>query len=495
LNPKALLTDRLYVNEAYVTDDMLSEYEVPFMIGTDPYTKEPIYSKICHYERIQISHDESMIAFNRGDLDKMQRVFSNFEIVDQRISIPMKASLKIRFNPGKSWRSYQPDAVMAMTEKEHGILEAPPRSGKTLLIAAAICMNREKAIVFAHQTDLLLQLFDTFEEFTNLNEIKTSHCPVVGFPESMEDFETLDVALCTKQTFDNIINRSKARVVQKLFGAVYVDEAHYVGGEVYSQLINRFHSRIRQGVTATPRRKDNLHIVVDGILGGIIHKITRSEIGCVPMEVTTISTDVTLPKKDTQFVRALSYLSQHEARNELILGWMQKDVSEGHRIIAVTDRKPHGVYLRDKLRERGIVAEVFNGTVSDRHLRKKILGGIRHGDTKVLIVMRGMCTGLDIPAADCFYNLLPSANSVAEEGEYEGGGGYEQQCTRVLTPHPGKKCGIVRDFVDNCAIGYATLGRRKKTYTKLGAVVKSYLASQEKKNQLDLGSAVDSTTF
>ena len=493
--PKALLSDRLYINEAYVTDDMLAEYEVQYEIGVDAYTKEPIFSKTCHYERIQINYDENMIAFNRGDLNKMRRVFSGFDIVDQRLSIPMKAPLKIKFPPDKTWKDYQPDAVMAMTEQEFGILESPPRSGKTIILAAITCMNREKTIIFAHQTDLLLQLYDTFEEFTNLTELRSPGNPIVGFAEKWEDFETLDVVLCTKQTFDNIINQPKALKVQKMFGAVYCDEAHFLGGEVYSRLINRFHARIKQGVTATPKRKDNLHIIVDGIIGGVIHKVTGVVVGQLPLKVTVIGTNVSLPKS-TNYVQALNLLSRHEGRNRLILEWMERDVKSGKIIVAVTDRKPHGLYLKEELHKRGIIAEVFNGNLQDRQKRKDILNKIRSKESKVLISMRGMTTGLDIPAADCFYNLLPSANSVKEEGEYEGGGGYEQQCTRILTPFPGKTYGVVRDFLDPCTLGYSCLYRRKKTYKKMKAEIISYYSEREKiKKGLDLGTAVDSTTL
>ena len=493
--PKALLTDRLYINEAYVTDAMLAEYETPLLIGIDAYTKEPLYSSIAHYERIPINRDESMLAFNRGDLDKLGRVFADFEISDQRLSVSMQSPLKIKFPKGKTWKEYQPDAVMAMSEREFGILESPPRSGKTLVMAATICMNQQKTIVFAHQTDLLLQLLDTFEEFTNLSEIRTPGNPIVGFAETWEDFETLDVVLCTKQTFDNVVNRHKALHVQKLFGAVYVDEVHFLGADVYSRLVNRFHARIKQGVTATPKRKDNLHVIIDGILGGVVHKITREQVGQLPLKVTTIGTEVIL-KRDTSYVQALSQLSQHEGRNKLILDWMERDVKDGHIIVAVTDRKPQGLYLKQQLSERGIIAEVFNGTVSDRQRRKKILNGIRSKKTKVLISMRGMTTGLDIPAADCFYNLLPSANSVKEEGEYEGGGGYEQQCTRVLTPYPGKTYGLVRDFLDPIPLGYACLACRKRTYDKMRAEIIPYYSEQEKvKKELDIGTATDSLTL
>jgi superfamily II DNA or RNA helicase len=492
--PKALLLDRLYVDEAYVTEDMLKAYQTQYCYGEDPLSKEGLYKTINHYERIDIGFDKSLLAINRGDLTKLREQFKDFEIIDQRLSVPMKAPLKIRFPDGKVWRPYQPDAILAMTEREDGILESPPRSGKTLMLAAAVCMNREKTIVFAHQTDLLLQLLDTFEEFTNLKEIRTLQNPIVGFPTCWEDFSKLDVVLCTKQTFDNYVNRPRAEIVQKLFGAVLVDEVHFMGAEVYSKLINRFHARIKQGVTATPKRKDGLDIIVDGVLGNIFHRISAQTVGQLKLHVSIISTGIQLAK-NIGYTGALKKLTESEPRNRLICDWMIRDVKDGHTIVAVTDRKELAYTLQSMLSAAGIASDFFNGDLTDRQMRKALLNRIRSREVRVLLSMRSMTTGLDIPAADCFYNLLPSANAV-EDGEYEGGGGYEQQCTRVLTPYGDKKFGICRDFLDSAGVAYQCLRYRQKTYDKMGARIERHFNPDEaEKFKLDGGTAVDSVTF
>ena len=278
-----ILGDRIYVDEAFVTDEILSEYESKVLIGEDPYSEEPLYQTYYHYERILQGNDQSVIAFNRGDLNKIPRLFPGFQVIDKRLESPMEANLKIQFKNGKTWRPYQPTAVETLLSRDDGILQAPPRSGKTLLIVGAICMERQKTIVFAHQTDLLLQLLDTFEEFTNLLELeKKAEKKIVGFCEDWDDFEKLDVVLCTKQTFDNLKNRHKAKKIQHLFGSVYIDEVHLLAADVYSKLINKFWAKYRHGVSATPHRKDGKDVIIDGVMGPIIHKITRDEVGQVP---------------------------------------------------------------------------------------------------------------------------------------------------------------------------------------------------------------------
>ena len=850
-NKIAYLGDRLYVKEEFVTDAHLDAFQSKVPVGKDPESGTPIYDVFYHYEKIQITRDDTVYAFSRGDLNLIYRIFNDFEIIDQRISEPMRAPLKIQFRNGKTWRDYQPAAVEALLEKEYGVLKAPPRSGKTLLLTAAICTERQKTLVFAHQTDLLEQMLDTFEEFTNLKELqKLRKEPIVGFAKTWEDFEKLDVVLCTKQTFDHINNRAHLAQIQKMFGYVLTDECfpgetkilteqgskrvstlfnwwaqkkplprvlsfneitkkfeyknityawkkepkpqlvkiktekhsfqctlehklltsegwreagklapgdslvgnyaecssispilnedqkqilwgsylgdghfskahsklrlaiiqgskqeaylkwkafmfnaedqityiekngfsqkpafkfvtkslsinipigkkkeipqylidqidaralaiwymddgsytsnrvtfhtnrfdektqlqlikmlekfgiegvslhystkkdgrkfphicintensfiflkkispyihsncqyktpfkcgtyqweknfsemgycsvksveiiqfqeppkrnqyqrwlydlevednhnfvvsgggisgvvahncHLLPAQIYSKTVNRFWAARRQGCTATPKRKDGLDVILDYVMGPVIHEIKPEQTKRVPVNVLTIGTGVTY--RTGNWARYISYLSTLEPRNTLIVKWIIKDVLSGHTVIAVTDRKPHCYELQKMLEEHKIKTVVFNGDFTSRTKRREVLDLMRSGEAKVMIAMRNMTTGLDIPRADCFYNLLPSANAVSE-GAHAGEGGYEQQCTRVLTEFPGKKQAFIRDFVDSAPIAFACLKQRQKTYVKIGASFEKSRTTEEFKPTVNYGTS-DSAKF
>lgn len=471
--PPAILRDRLYVPGDFVTEAILEQYKTEVVIGEnkDPVTElaTPITETLNHYEIIYSSPDDCMYAFNRGDLFKMRRVFKDFQFIDERVDVPMKAKLKIRFPTGKTWKDYQPDAIEDMLLHDYGMLKAPSRSGKTLMLAAATCMERQKTIVFAHQTDLLMQLYDTFLEFTNLYDLQQqSGDRIIGFAENIFDFDSLDIVLCTKQTFDHAVNKTMLPGVQRMFGAVYVDEVHFMAADVYSRLINRFWSKVRRGVTATPERKDGRSVIAEGVLGGVIHTISPEQVKQAPMEVTRINTGLKLGNTTKDFNKILKILSENETRNKLIVKWMEEDLAKGRTIIAVTDRKEHQKVLQKMLAEKGIHVELFNGRINSREMRKKILNKVRSKESRVLISMRSMTTGLDIPCADTFYNLLPSSNAVAE-GENMGEGGYYQQCTRVRTEYPGKHTCWARDFVDSFGIAWNQWGERVKTYDKINA--------------------------
>jgi superfamily II DNA or RNA helicase len=69
-----------------------------------------------------------------------------------------------------------------------------------------------------------------------------------------------------------------------------------------------------------------------------------------------------------------------------------------------------------------------------------------------------MTTGIDIPRATVFLNLLPTAN----------GPSYYQEFCRVRTPNGGKDKAFIIDFVDDHPIAVACSKTRRKVYEKEG---------------------------
>lgn len=468
---------------------MTSVCEFKHPIGKDPDTGDESFDHYNHWNYIDSS---DYYSFNRGAVALNPQVFSKLSIIDRRIEVPLDLPLKIKFPAGKKWRPYQVPAIEAFTAGEDGLMQAPPRSGKTLLMAASICLERQKTIVFAHQTDLLVQMQRTFETFTNLKELQTAYRPILGIAESWEDFENLDIVLCTKQTFDPTQNREHARQIQKMFGAVYVDEAHYVGSDIYSKLVNRFHAKTRRGVTATPYRKDGRDQMIWGVLGPVLHKVSREEAGVLPLKVVRINTGMRYTKKDS-WVNTLTDLAKNEVRNKMICRYAKMDYDQGATILIMTDRSRHCKVLKDMLDERGVPTLTFTGKNkrTKRHdYREEILNEIRSGSYRVLIIMRGMTTGLDIPSATHIYNALPSSNVRQDEDEEkQGGGGYQQQIERVLTPLPGKVEGVCRDFVDDFGLAYGAWEIRRMTYEKINAKIVSKDAEEKAKAKPVIGAS------
>jgi hypothetical protein len=116
---------------------------------------------------------------------------------------------------------------------------------------------------------------------------------------------------------------------------------------------------------------------------------------------------------------------------------VEKEVGEGHSVLVVTVLVKHILDLVANLKSKGIAAEAFYGGAKDR---EGILQRAKTGRTKVIVGMRSMLTGVNVPRWDSIHILAPTANKP----------NHYQEFSRVRTIHPGKKFAVVWHYVDNC---------------------------------------------
>lgn len=96
-----------------------------------------------------------------------------------------------------------------------------------------------RTIILANQHDFLNQFLEHIEEMTNLPalERKTGK-KLYGYAKKPEDFDTLEICLCTFQQFTHKSAQSKARfkAAKKNFGTLFVDECFTYGHKVQTEL-------------------------------------------------------------------------------------------------------------------------------------------------------------------------------------------------------------------------------------------------------------------
>lgn len=142
-----------------------------------------------------------------------------------------------------------------------GIIEAPPRTGKTVIGTYLSCFLQKKTLITAHQEELLQNFYKTYESMTNLNELRRlSGKQIVKVVTKIEDLnnEYYDVILINYQKFireqsgDDRINA----YLKNKYSFVAVDECHQAGAECFSKFLNKLNPKYTLGLSATPKRKD-----------------------------------------------------------------------------------------------------------------------------------------------------------------------------------------------------------------------------------------------
>ena len=128
-------------------------------------------------------------------------------------------------------RDYQRECVDIMKAKKSGVLEAPPRSGKTVVFTALMCELRVKTLILASQHDWLEQFYETIcgskelNALTNIPDIeKFKGTKIVGICKTVEDYFNYDICLCFPANTDVLIDYDKSMTLKNIYESDHIQE-------------------------------------------------------------------------------------------------------------------------------------------------------------------------------------------------------------------------------------------------------------------------------
>lgn len=366
-----------------------------------------------------------------------------FTIVDKRVRQKFDYNIKmIDFK----LRDHQQEAEDAWYEIKHGLIVAPPRSGKTPTMLHIMIRGGYRSLLLANQHDFLQQFVEHIEEYTNLPRLQDKYgVKLYGFPKKIEDFDTLQIAVCTYQQFISEKNgKLRYAAAKRNFGSVWVDEVHKANSNEFARIVNGFPALYRGGVTGTDKRKDGRHILVQEIIGPVAKRIVIDQLQA---KVFVHICDYVKSKSRFQgpagFVYACKFLANHEKRMEEILSWVEKDLEKGHNIVIPVYYKDHVNELVKRINSMmgEKIAEGFmgGGGKKNKEQREAIIDRARKNKTRVVVGIRSIIQlGLNVPTWSCLYYIMPMSNEP----------NWKQESSRILTPMEGKRDPIIRMFVD-----------------------------------------------
>ena len=410
-----------------------------------------------------VLRERKYISLPIGDTTNVEHALNragirNYEFINKHPESRLKK--KIKFT-GKL-RDYQPDAVKAIIERKKGILEAPPRSGKTIMGTAAICKLGRKTLILASQRDWLLGFYETFcgsktqkalttakgsgpNDADTRQYLKTHKRANVGFCRTLDQFQRHDICLATVQTFYSASGQKLLRKLRDEFSVMVVDEIHTGAATKYASILAKLNTEWTVGLTGTPDRKDGKWVLMEKLIGKPLYQVKVERLKPTVRLVRTEFKD----RGGKQWATLVNQLESDPKRLKLIAKHALQDVNQGHMVLIPMARVKCIKALTMAINRLAgeDIAEAFYGGVK-KEKRSTVIEKARKYKVKVIVGQSKLIsTGINIPRASAIYDVSYSSNIP----------NCIQRVSRILTPWEDKPPPLLRIFLDDTNVRKACL--------------------------------------
>jgi superfamily II DNA or RNA helicase len=232
-----------------------------------------------------------------------------------------------------------------------GIVVLPCGFGKTVIGLNIISQLKKKTLVVCHKEFLLNQWKERIEMFLPEAELGC-------IQQKKVDIEGKDIVLGMLQS---IAMRDYPEDTFDSFGFIIFDECHHLGAEVFSRALPKLTSTYMLGLSATPDRKDGLSKVFEHYLGETVYCVKEREPDTVSLKLIKYFSD-----NDEYCDPEINFRGQlnspamitkvcaYKHRTEVMIKEIKDLVSEGRRILVLSERRDHLEYFYNSLTNRKI---------------------------------------------------------------------------------------------------------------------------------------------
>jgi len=272
----------------------------------------------------------------------------------------------------------------------------------------------------------------------------------------------IDVAM-----IQSLVRRDEVDPIVADYGHVIVDECHHVPAFSFERVMREVRARFIAGLTATPRRRDGHHPILEFQIGPIRFSVDprRSAAGRPFGHRVVVRETGFFPKATagTPGIQEIySELAVDHARNDLILDDLITSLEEGRSPVLLTERRDHLDFLAERLRRVARNVVVLKGGAGAKARRKTAeeLARIPDSEERVLLATgRFIGEGFDDSRLDTLFLALP----IAWQGT------LVQYAGRLHRQHRGKLEVRIFDYVDREVPVLARMfEKRKRGYRAMG---------------------------
>ena len=372
-------------------------------------------------------------------------------VLDAEVVNEFAEAVQVEYEGQVPLYDYQEEAVDALVKAKGGILQSLPGSGKTQMGIALAKRFGVRTLWLCHTLDLINQSRDRAKLYYS--------------EDIMGTISEGKVSLGTGITFATVQTMCKLNLTayKDYWDLIIVDEVHRVSGSPttmtqYRKVLSNLSARHKYGLSATVHRADGLIQATYALIGGIAYKVPDEAVAdkIERASIRPVGTGVEISRKalntDGTVNRAklISYLTENESRNEIILACVEKDKSS----LILSERLDHLRTLMQGLPpDMAKEAVMVDGKMTSKKgklEREKALDEMRKGNKKYLFATYQLAKeGLDIPRLERLYLTTPQSDYAV----------ITQSVGRISRTFPGKSDPIAYDFVDN-------IGQLVKSYKK-----------------------------
>ena len=337
--------------------------------------------------------------------------------------------------PRLTLRDYQREAIDAILRHYAGgiqrqLISLPTGLGKSAVFSSlptALEATRfDVTLVLAHVDELIEQAVDSFRDILPgawIDKEKAEH-----YASPMAHVVVASIQTLKGKRLDEFFKRFGGRI--KL---LVIDEAHRSPAPSYRTVINRVFidnpAALLVGVTATPRRSDNVGL--DSVFDRIVYHIdirAAIEMGyLVPMVgyrvATTTSLEAVKSLGGDYEIGALSRAVDTDARNRGILQAYQSHADNSLALVFAASVS-HAQHLADLFCAAGYPASAVWGELGKEDRADRI-ARFRRGELRVLTSFSVLLEGFNVPNVECVILARPTKSGVL----------YTQALGRGLRPH------------------------------------------------------------
>ena len=431
------------------------------------------YSNYYNFSAVYLGKDiDGYIQVPRGLKEQVAEECKKAGIIVD-ISDQRETGHPIRVSFKGDLRTQQELAAEKLLIYSDGVLSAATAFGKTVVCSYLIAERKVSTLILLQSKDLLNQWVEELNKFLDIKEEPPEYETKTGRKKKRDS--AIGILHGSKNTLTGIIDvamvgsmygKGKFNELINSYGMVIMDECHHAAAKTSMELLQKINAKYVYGVSATPKRGDNLDKIIYMMLGPLRHRFTALEraqeqgIGHYFIPRYTRVVDTVESKRDIN--KAYSLISASKVRNEMIISDVKTCITQNQTPVILTKFKEHAKLLYDMLSDEAEHVFLLYGDNSDKEnadIRVRLKQVPRTESLILIATGQKIGEGFDFPRLD----VLMLAAPVSFEGR------LEQYVGRLNRDYEGKEAVYVYDYIDTHMYYFNKMyGKRLKTYKKTG---------------------------